>query len=183
VWDERVEDDREVPDGESITLGFSGNYSATQAAVIGCTLDGYVWPLQIWNEGELVRRVDVDQVVMDAWERFEVVELACNPARWIDLIETWEERWEGSVVRHDARSPRRFTQACGRFFQAVETGEGLTHSGDDALAGELVSVEVRKHYGDPYITGQQAPIAAVIAYDRAMSHTVEEELVPMAYWL
>jgi hypothetical protein len=73
--------------GERLVLAYDGSYRRMRSALVACTLDGFVSPIRIWERPEgaadwKVPRDDVDDVLAGAMERFEVVELACDPSGW-----------------------------------------------------------------------------------------------------
>jgi hypothetical protein len=124
-WAARANPERRLEQGERLVLGFDGSYRRDATALVACTLDGFVSPLEVWERPERapsdwrVPRDEVEDAIADAMERFDVVELACDPPGWHSEIEGWRETY-GNVVldfptneRPDARrkccscSPRR----------------------------------------------------------------------------
>jgi hypothetical protein len=81
---ERLARPRDVPDGEEVVLGFDGSYNRDSTALIGCTLDGYVFVVGrceklAGDDGWRVPRDQVDVAVDRAMRRWQVRELACDP--------------------------------------------------------------------------------------------------------
>jgi hypothetical protein len=44
--------ERELARGERVVLGFDGSYARDATALIGCTLDGHLFVLEIWERPE-----------------------------------------------------------------------------------------------------------------------------------
>lgn len=171
------------PDGTKVALGFDGSYSRDSTALWGCTLEGALFKLGVWETPKnapkdwIVPRSEVDAAVDEAFERYDVVELACDPHRWTSEIEAWAERYGDRVVDFNTATPARMAPACARFYAAVVSGEGISHDGDAVLARHLSNAITKRHRdGDLIVKDYKgsprkidAAVAAVLAYDRAMS--------------
>ncbi|RUP03026.1 MAG: terminase large subunit [Mycobacterium sp.] len=173
---------RPVQARERVVLAFDGSASGDSTALVGCTLDGYIWLEGIWeNPGDLrwrVPREDVDRAVDLAFDRYEVVELAADPWGWRSEIENWAKRHgERRVLEWNTANAQRMAPATDRLYQAVAT-RAVTHDGDPRMAshvahcvakptpmGDLVSKDKR---GSPRKI--DAAVAAIVAFDRAAFH-------------
>jgi len=176
--------DRQLQDGEPVVLGFDGSYSRDASALIGCTLDGHLEVLGVWERPEnalqdwVVPRHEVDAWVNRAFQRFKILEMACDPHRWTNEIGEWVDRYGSAVVEFPTSTPKRMAPACARFYGAVVTGEGLSHDGHPALSRHLHNAVVKETRDGAYITKEHRDsprkidlaVAAVMAYDRAMWH-------------
>lgn len=181
AWDTcRVE--RVVGPRERVVLAFDGSASGDSTALVGCTLDGHLWVEGLWeNTGDprwRVPRADVDIAVQMAFQRYDVVELACDPWGWRSEIEDWSKRHgEKRVLEWNTANAARMAPATDRLYQAVTTGT-VTHDGDARMAnhvahcvakrtpqGDLVSKDKR---GSPRKI--DAAVAAIVAFDRAAWH-------------
>ncbi|MGV8883453.1 MAG: terminase large subunit domain-containing protein [Rhodoglobus sp.] len=182
AWDTRKVD-RHLQEGERVTLGFDGSASGDSTALIACTLDGFVSPIKIWNRPDVagwrVPRADVTKAVEDAFNRYDVVELACDPWGWRSEIEDWAKRHgERKVVEYNTGFRNRMGPATDRLYAAVMDGS-MTHDGDETLSlhvsqtvavqtaiGAIVSKDKRN--SPRKIDGA---VAAIVAFDRAAWHT------------
>jgi hypothetical protein len=76
-WAALADPGRIVADGEEMTLGFDGARHHDATALIGCTADGHLFTLRIWERPEGASslggaRREVDAAVADAMERYVV---------------------------------------------------------------------------------------------------------------
>ncbi|WP_168706590.1 terminase large subunit domain-containing protein [Gordonia paraffinivorans] len=173
---------RAVQRRERVVLAFDGSASGDSTALVGCTLDGFIWVEGLWeNPGDQrwrVPRGDVDRAVDMAFETYDVLELAADPWGWRSEIEAWAQRHgEKRVLEWNTAHAARMAPATDRLYQAVVTGQ-VSHDGDRRLAahvahcvakrtpmGDLVSKDKR---GSPRKI--DAAVAAIVAYDRAQWH-------------
>ena len=81
---------------ERVVLAFDGSASGDSTALIGCTLDGFLFVEGLWeNPGDprwRVPREDVTRAVDVAFTKYDVAELACDPWGWRSEIEQWANR-------------------------------------------------------------------------------------------
>lgn len=181
VWDQRAVD-RHLVDGERLVLGFDGSASGDSTALVACTLDGFVSPLNVWNKpdhpGWRVPRAEVTKAVDDAFARFDVVELACDPWGWRSEIEDWSKRHgERKVVEYNTGYRARMGPATDRVYAAVMDGS-LTHDGDETLSLHVSqTVAVQTAIGAIVSKDKRnsprkidAAVAAIVAWDRAAWH-------------
>jgi phage terminase large subunit-like protein len=179
VWAACADPTREVECGTEIVIGFDGSYSGDSTALIGCTLDGHVFVLGAWENPNdpswRVPRVEVDAAVADAFERYQVRRMACDPWGWRAEIEAWEAQFgDEVVVEFPTNSLARIAPAADRFYQAVQLGT-LTHDGDARLARHLNNAHVKSTtYGDVIVKDRRGSshkidlaVAAVVAFDQA----------------
>lgn len=182
AWDNCKTDTRTVARNEKVVLAFDGSASGDSTALVGCTLDGHIWIEGIWeNPGDprwRVPRETVSDAVDLAFERYDVLELACDPWGWRSEIEQWAQRHgEKRVVEWNTAHGQRMAPATDRLYQAVITG-AVSHDDDERLAahfahcvakrtpmGDLVSKDKR---GSPRKI--DAAVAAIVAFDRAAWH-------------
>ena len=169
-----------VPEDTEVVLGFDGSYSRDSTALVGCTASGYVFVVAAWERPAhdpdwRVPRMEVEEVLEEAFDRWQVRELAFDPPGWHRESEDWAARWgESRVVQFPTNSRQRMVPACGRFYTAVTTGT-LSHDGDPRLAAHLRNAEtkdtpwgtliVKEHKDSP--NKIDLAVAAVIAFERA----------------
>ncbi|TFD80536.1 terminase large subunit domain-containing protein [Cryobacterium psychrophilum] len=182
VWDARAVDRALVP-GEKIVLGFDGSASGDSTALVACTLDGHIVPMNIWNNpleaGWRVPRAEVTAAVDGAFNVFDVVELACDPWGWRSEIEDWSQRHgERKVVEYNTGFRNRMGPATDRLYAAILDGS-MTHNGDKVLTQHVAQttavqtaigaiVQKDKKNSPRKIDGA---VAAIAAWDRAAWHT------------
>jgi hypothetical protein len=131
-----------------IVLGFDGSYNNDSTALIGCTVDGqkpYLWVGGAWEKPStrmawLVPREEVKARFAEAFDRWEIVELACDPPGWHTEIDEWEETYGSPpVLLFETNKRRQLSDACSRFYTAVVNGE-LEHAGNPRLAQHLAQL-------------------------------------------
>ena len=194
AWDQRTEVRQSPPPGTEVVLAFDGSYKRDSTALVGCTLDGYLWVVDAWERPEVgnadwrVPRSEVKAVVQAAMDTWAVVELAPDPPGWHDEIEGWEDTYGDVVVRFETNQRTRIGPACSRFYAAVAGGDveestlPLTHDGDVRLARHLRNAVPKATMHGVVITKKTTDsplkidiaIAAIVAYDRASWHAHHE---------
>lgn len=140
-WDEQTRDGVVIADKQTITIGVDGaRFDDALAAVATHVESGYQWALGIWEKPEDAEddyehpMDEVDGVIIDAFERYHVWRLYCDPgsqfANIEPLVEKWSGRWGGKkVVAWLMARPRPTAYMIRNFGSAIGTGD-LTHSRD-----------------------------------------------------
>ena len=173
---------RDLRPGERIVLGFDGSASGDSTALVACTLDGHIAPIQVWvnpNEpGWRVPRGEVTDTIRDTFDRYDVVELAADPWGWRSELEEWgKEHGERRVVEYNTGYRNRMGPATDRLYAAV-MDRTVTHDGD-ALLSLHVSQTVATQTAVGAIVSKDkknsprkidAAVAAIVAFDRAAWH-------------
>lgn len=198
-WDV-LSSDADVFDGERIALGFDGSLSEDSTALIACTADGHLFvPVvdgepTIWERPEGVREwrvphLAVEDAVAKVMARWSVGRMFCDPPKWTTEIERWAQSWgDERVLFFDTNQPKRMAGACDRLAQAVR-GNSCTHDGNLILRAHIVACARQKAYvradeddGRTLYTWVKADtrkidagIAAVLAYEAAMTMPTDEE--------
>jgi phage terminase large subunit-like protein len=183
AWTRCADPDREWPeDREPIVLGFDGSYDNDSTGLVGCTLDGHLFVIDVWEKPErerdwIVPRDEVDWAVDAAMQRWQVLELCPDPNGWHGEVAKWEHRYGDVVVRWRPEAIGMVSAACSEFYSAV-LNQTLSHDGDLRLQRHLSNATVKETPEGAYIRkeGRRSPrkidlaYAAVIAYARAMWH-------------
>jgi hypothetical protein len=187
--------DKVVEFGELVTLGFDGSRSRTRGvadatALIGCRLsDGHLFQIAVWEapdgpagEDWQVPTAEVDTAVRDAFDRYQVVGMYADPARW----ESWVAKWEASYASQLQVKARRdhpiewwmtggrahaTSQALKQFHDAVVHKE-LTHDAAFTLTRHVLNARRRVRGATLQIAKEHpdsarkidAAVAAVLAY-------------------
>jgi phage terminase large subunit-like protein len=144
--------DRQLQDGDAVTLGFDGSRNDDSTALVACRLDdGHLEVLACWEKpddrlfddddigGWEVDREEVDSMVHRAMDRFQVVGFYADPAQWQDYVDRWT-RLFGRKMRVGLASrplewwtgqrPTEMAKALERFHTAVLNQE-LSFTGDE----------------------------------------------------
>ncbi|MGJ6124702.1 terminase large subunit [Mycolicibacterium sp. Y3] len=193
VW-ENLTHRRELPPaGTRVWLGFDGSYSGDSTALVGCTHEGHIFVVGAWEKPGAkewrVPRDDVMQTVEQAFEYWDVRELACDPPYWQAEIAQWSARWRERVVEIPTYSRARMAPACTGFYAAVMDG-ALTHDGDPRLARHLANCHVVNSPQGDVITkaDKDSPakidlaVAAVLAHSRASIDVAKPKAKPFVLW-
>jgi phage terminase large subunit-like protein len=184
VWD-GLQTEQQIADGTAIALGFDGSYSGDSTALVAATVSEtpHLFVLGLWEHpgGNANWTVDHDAVeatVMDAFRRFDVVEMSADPPYWSQQLSRWAELYgEDRVLAFNTAVRKRMAEACSSFYQAV-VAEGVTHDGHAGMARHIDNAVLKETAQGAYITKEDkssprkidAAIAAVIAYNRAAWH-------------
>lgn len=197
VWNALADVKRgKIADGTRIVLGFDGSYRNDSTALVAATVEArpHLFPLRVWERPPKapanwrVSRIEVDEAVDDAMERYDVAELAGDPHKWHRAFEDWAVTYGEVVAEFDTTKPTLMGPACEAFEQATrpydDTGEtGLSHDGSRILArhvGNAVTVR-RGRFTVIEKSEQDSPdkidaaVAGVIAYARARWHFLNSD--------
>lgn len=140
---------RDVPAGTLIGIGFDGSISQDATVLRGCTKDGYSFVIGTWVRppGVLdwkVDRLSVRAAVDEAFARYRVGLMICDPPKWWTEIEEWALAYgDKVVVSLDTNQSRRFAPAVDRWLTAIREGSH-THDGDPLTAEHVKSAHLRK---------------------------------------
>lgn len=147
-WDE-LANPREVPTATEIGMGFDGSISQDETWLVGCTRDGYSFPIGRWSRppGQAnwtVPRAEVMAKVEWAMDYYRVGRFLFDPPKWGTEGDQWQERWGAEIVQPlDTNQPRRQAPAVDRWLTAIREGTH-THDGDPALAEHVKAAHLRK---------------------------------------
>jgi phage terminase large subunit-like protein len=180
---------RVPPKGAQVCLGFDGSYTGDSTALYGCTMTPkpFIWRVGLWENTTddpdwRVPRSDVDQVVIDAFDKWDVVELAADPHRWEMFMDEWVFRWGDDRVIDFPQSHALMVPATAKFYDAV-VHELLSHDSDQALARHVSNATTKVVAGKGYVLVKDHPdrkidaaIAAVIAHARATHRRDAEDV-------
>lgn len=181
-WEKCANSERGVPeDGETIVLAFDGSASGDSTALIGCTLDGYLFVVMLWQAPESdprwrVPRNDVTQMVNSSMERWNVLELAADPWGWRSELEEWSGRWP-QVVEWNTAHAGRMAPATDRMYSAI-IDRTLSHDGDPDLQTHIENCVAKStpmgdlvHKDKKMSTRKiDGAVASIVANDRAAWH-------------
>ncbi len=164
-WDRLARPEREVPPGTRVGLGFDGSVSLDSTVLRACTADGHSFSLPGWSwvrpTGDAMRawavahpgeewrvpRDLVDEAVAQAFERFDVGLMRCDPPFWGDEITRWQ-RLHGLdvVVPFNTNSARQMGPAFDSWATSVREGTH-THDGDPVVSEHVKAMHKRPATG------------------------------------
>jgi phage terminase large subunit-like protein len=170
------------PEGTQIVLGFDGSYNRDATALVGCTVEDvpHVFVVGVWERptgavGWVVRRNEVENTVGRALERWDVLELACDPPGWHAEISHWAETYGSPpVIEIPTNQRATMSELCSRLYTAI-VNKGVTHDGNPRLAAHMANAIVKETPGGAYMTKGNRhssrkidlAVAAVLAFGRA----------------
>jgi hypothetical protein len=143
--------ERVVPDGALVVIGVDGARFADALAIVATEVEtGHQWPIGIWERPEHAPDAyehpadDVDGAMVEAFDRYSVWRVYCDP-QWIDhLVDRWQGRWSSKrVLPWHTNRPRQIAWAVRRYTDALTAGDA-THSGDETFARHLKNARRRK---------------------------------------
>ncbi|MFI5808987.1 terminase [Streptomyces sp. NPDC051561] len=165
--------DREVRPGDRIVLGFDGSRKRSRGvtdatALIGCRLsDGHLFEIGVWEqprgwkpptdtpgEGWQVPVVEVLAAVHEAFDRYDVIGMYADPAKWESHVADWEAAYGPRLKVQSTRNhPIEWWMTGGRStlivralekFHTALTERELTLDGSSALVRHLLNSRRRK---------------------------------------
>lgn len=134
-------------DGEQITIGFDGSKSNDHSVLMACRVeDSYLFPLGVWDpathQDEEVPMAEVDAVVAQAFERYDVVGFYSDYHPFESYVDAWEQRYADTLcARPSERHPVRWDMR-GRTIETTRMIEAyhdaiverdLSHSNDPLI--------------------------------------------------
>jgi phage terminase large subunit-like protein len=142
TWKELVRPGYTVDDGALITLGFDGALYEDSTALIGTEVEtGFQWMLGIWEKPPHIRdwKVpddEVDAVMRDAFEKWDVWRLNADPYMWQGWLAQWAGTWGDKVVSWATNRWRLMAYAVINYQTAIASGE-VSHDGNKAFAQHI----------------------------------------------
>jgi phage terminase large subunit-like protein len=145
AYDKLVDADYMPPNGDMITLGFDGARWHDATAVVGTHVEtGFQMLLGLWERPETatdgeweVPADDVDGVVAEAFERWNVWRMYCDPPYWESTVAGWAGKYgEKRVFEWWTNRQKPMAYAIKSYVNAIATGE-LLHDGNPHLRRHL----------------------------------------------
>lgn len=174
---------------EKVVLAFDGSSSGDSTVLVGCTvgLKPYVFVVGMWENpgmnkpGWRVPRDDVDKAVAEAFKRYNVVEMACDPWGWQSEIQTWAKRHgERRVIEWNTAYAARMAPATDLLYELVME-QRVEHDGDPRMNAHFDhAVAKNTNLGDLISKDKKgsarkidSAVAAIVAVDRAAFHAAK----------
>lgn len=197
AWEPLADTERVVMPGERIVMGFDGSTSGDSTALVGCTVDDpHLFVIGVWEKPPgpagrswKVPRHEVHEKVKDAFDVYDVRELACDPWGWQTDLETWASEYGAKrVISWPTSYRKRMAPATDRMFQAV-VQKTVTHDGSERLAAHLANaVAVSTPQGDVITKDKKhsprkidLAVAAIVALDRGAFHSKKKRARVVAF--
>lgn len=192
AWADRV-DERSIPDGADVVLGFDGSFNNDSTALVAVEVGGqpHVTVVEAWERPQVagvewqVPILEVEDSIRAACKQWQVREIVCDPFRWARTYQVLES--EKLPVVEFPQTAARMTPATTRFYEAV-VNHTLTHDGDPRLARHLDNCVLRTDQRGARLSKdtKNSPrkidlaVAAVMAFDRACQ--VEDRMPRSKVW-
>jgi hypothetical protein len=161
-WLTLADPEHEVPAGALIVVGVDGARFEDAVAIVGTEVaTGFQWPIGIWERPRDAPpdyehpSEDIDGAMTEAFERFNVWRIYCDP-QWIDhLVDLWQGRWGDKRVirwytnrsRQIAWAVRTYTVALGGRVsgEAEKAKPQVSHDGDPAFSTHIRNAKKRRN--------------------------------------
>jgi len=178
-----------VSPGAYIGIGFDGSFSQDSTALIGCTPEGHSFVLGIWERppgapsGWRIPRLAVAAAVEEAFSKYRVGRMLCDPWKWETELEMWAEKHgEEVVLAFNTNQTTRHAAALSRWLTGISESTH-THDGDDRLRDHVLAAHLKKVRPTQTEDGRtlyvlakgddgrkiDAAVADVLAYEAAMT--------------
>lgn len=175
-WNRLADPLVEVEDGSEVVLFFDGSKSKDATALVGCDVEsGHVFTLGVWepdpnDDTDTVDAADVDRVVMETFDRFDVLAFFADVREWESFALTeWPQRYADDLLLHaapNARPPQpvawdmrshklEFAKAAEACHAEIIDRE-FTHDGDSRVARHVANAR-RRPYQDAVSIGKESP--------------------------
>lgn len=137
-WDARKDVERVVEEQSLIVIGVDGARFRDALAIVATDVEtGHQWPLGIWERPDWATADDyehpadeIEGVMIDAFERFEVWRAYVDPQHIDHLLTRWQGRWgDKVVVPWFTNRPKPVAWAVRSYCDAIGSGD-MTHDGD-----------------------------------------------------
>lgn len=144
-WDNNADDSYQVQEGSLITIGFDGSKWHDATAIV-CTeiTTGFQWLAGLWEcplgqDTHEVSFQEVDEVITELFDRYEVFRMYGDPPYWQDALSFWAGRYGHKVViEWWTNRTRQMANAIQAFNESILSGELLHDGGQD----------LRRHIGN-----------------------------------
>jgi len=162
-WDALADTDYLPADGEMITLGFDGARWHDATALVGTEIaTGFQMLLGLWEKPENIEEWEVpadvvNEVVAEAFDRWDVWRMYCDPPYWESIVSEWAGKYgDKRVVEWWTNRPKQMAYAIKAFDTAITSGD-LLHDGNPHLARHIGNavrriLKIRDEEGKPLFT-------------------------------
>ena len=133
-----------IAPGSTIVLGFDGAISDDSTALVATEVETGIQNLVgIWEKPEDAKRWqvpvgEVNAVMEDMFEFYDVLKLYADPPYWQESISKWAGRWEKRVVEWPTRNETHIYYALRAYSEAINLGE-VGHDNNQALIDHIAA--------------------------------------------
>lgn len=133
-----------IAPGSTIVLGFDGAISDDSTALVATEVETGIQNLVgIWEKPEDAKRWqvpvgEVNAVMEDMFEFYDVLKLYADPPYWQESISKWAGRWEKRVVEWPTRNETHIYYALRAYDEAINMGE-VGHDNNQALIDHIAA--------------------------------------------
>lgn len=133
-----------IAPGSTIVLGFDGAISDDSTALVATEVETGIQNLVgIWEKPEDATRWqvpvgEVNAVMEDMFEFYDVLKLYADPPYWQESISKWAGRWEKRVVEWPTRNETHIYYALRAYDEAINMGE-VGHDNNQALIDHIAA--------------------------------------------
>ena len=188
-WDAVGAPERIIDPSERVVLGFDGSWANDSTALVGCTVGEtpHLFVIDSWEVTPDHPRIDTDivsEAIRQAAKKYKVVEVACDPYRWQDVLNRLTS--EGlPIVEFPTNSLPRMVPACQEFYTSVME-QKVSHDGDVRLARHIGNAVTKSDAHGTRIVKESKTsgrkidlaVAAVIAHNRALALATVQVVTP-----
>jgi phage terminase large subunit-like protein len=148
---EGLTSERRLEPGERIVLGFDGAWQNDSTALVACSIDEprHLEVIGLWEKpdgkhgmGWRTPTAEVMDTILEAFDRFTVVELAADPWKAEMMLQEIADRGH-PVVEFSTNSTQRMTQATQLAYDAIIDGK-ITHDGNPALLRHFSNAQLKE---------------------------------------
>lgn len=133
-----------IAPGSTIVLGFDGAISDDSTALVATEVETGIQNLVgIWEKPEGASKWqvpvgEVNAVMEDMFEFYNVLKLYADPPYWQESISKWAGRWEKRVVEWPTRNETHIYYALRAYSEAINLGE-VGHDNNQALIDHIAA--------------------------------------------
>jgi phage terminase large subunit-like protein len=181
-WNELADPNYMPPDGAMMTLGFDGGRWHDATSLVGTEVQtGFQCLLGLWEKPEMldienweVPAEDVKGVVAEAFERWQIWRMYCDPPYWESIVAEWAGKYgDQRVIEWWTNRPKQMAYAIKSFNTAITSGE-LLHDGNPHLARHIGNavrriLKMRDEDGRPLWTIYKERSDSPLKIDAAMA--------------
>jgi phage terminase large subunit-like protein len=142
-WSELADPGYMPADGSVITIGFDGARWRDSTALVGTEVStGFQFLMGLWEKPELiddweVPAEDVRDIVDEAFERWDVWRMYCDPPYWESTVAEWAGKYgDQRVLEWWTNRQKAMAYAIKSFESAIASGE-LLHDGNEHLTRHI----------------------------------------------
>ncbi len=143
TWDKLAVKENPAKPGDQIVLGFDGSQFNDATGIVATHIEtGYQWVVGAWEqplnaEGWQVPAEEVDDLVDEMFEAYEVWRMYADPPYWQSWVALWAGRYgDDKVIEWWTNRRKQMSYALESFSTAIATKD-ISHGGDDRLRQHL----------------------------------------------